>query len=111
MKYPFRFLLIFALVLAFGWVVVPPLLGPDTYVGRGRIVELGGDSIVTVKHGRIRGYTGPSTQSFSVPSPGVPEHLSPGDTVAFELTVSGDTAAVTAVRRLPDSTDRPSSRP
>jgi hypothetical protein len=105
MTHPLRVLLIAALVLAFGWVVVPPLLGPDVYVGRGRVVELGGDSLLTVEHGRIRGYAGPSVRSFSVPSPGVPAHLSVGDTVAFELTVSGDTAAVTALRRMPDSTD------
>jgi hypothetical protein len=105
MTHPLRTLLIAALVLAFGWVVVPPLFGPDTYVGRGRVVELEGDSVVTVRHGRIRGYAAPSVQSFSVPSPGVPAPLSVGDTVAFELTATGDTAAITALRRLPDSSD------
>ena len=108
MTHPLRTLLIAALVLAFGWVVVPPLFGPDTYVGRGRVVELGGDSVVTIRHNRIRGYTGPATQSFSVPSPGVPDHVSVGDTLAFELTVTGDTAAVTGLRRLPD---RPGPQP
>lgn len=109
MNRPFRALLIAALVLAFGWVVVPPLFGPDTYVGRGRVVNVGGDSVVTIRHGRLRGYMGPSTQSFSVPSPGVPTPLAAGDSVAFELTVAGDTAAVTALRPLPDSTaPRPS---
>jgi len=102
MTHPLRSLLIAALVLAFGWVVVPPLFGPDTYVGRGRVVALGGDSVVTVRHNRIRGYTEPATQSFSVPSPGVPAPLSVGDSVAFELTVAGDTAAITGLRRLPN---------
>jgi len=111
MPHPLRSLLIAALVLAFGWVVVPPLLGPDTYVGRGRVVELEGDSVVTVRHGRIRGYAGPSVQSFAVPSPGVPAHLSVGDTVAFELTATRDTAAITALRRLPDHTDPQPSTP
>jgi len=111
MTHPLRSLLIVALVLAFGWVVVPPLFGPDTYVGRGRVVDLGGDSVVTIRHNRIRGYTGPATQSFSVPSPGVPDHVSVGDTLAFELTVTGDTAAVTGLRRLPDRADAQPSTP
>jgi protein SCO1/2 len=98
-----RVLLIGSLVLAFGWVVIPPLFGPESYVGQGRVAGIQNDSTITIEHERIRGYMPPMIMPFRVPPPGVPAHLAAGDAVEFQLTVSGDDAAITALRKLPDT--------
>jgi protein SCO1/2 len=98
-----RTLLIGSLVLAFGWVVIPPLFGPESYVGQGRVAGIQNDSTITIEHERIRGYMPPMIMPFQVPPPGVPDHLAAGDAVEFQLTVSGEDAAITALRKLPDT--------
>ena len=98
-----RVLLIGSLVLAFGWVVIPPLFGPETYVGEGRVAGIRNDTSITIEHERIPGYMPPMIMPFTVPDPGVPDHLSAGDAVEFQLTVSDEHSAITALRKLPDS--------
>jgi len=103
MNTPLRILLIGSLVLAFGWVVIPPLFGPDAYVGEGRVAGIQNDTSITIEHERIPGYMPPMIMPFTVPEPGVPDHLSPGDAVEFQLTVSDEESAITALRKLPDT--------
>ena len=98
-----RYFLIGSLVLAFGWVVIPPLFGPETYVGEGRVAGIRNDTSITIEHERIPGYMPPMIMPFTVPDPGVPDHLSAGDAVEFQLTVSDEESAITALRKLPDS--------
>ena len=104
MNTTFRFLLIGSLVLAFGWVVIPPdLFGPEQYVAKGRVAGIQNDTSITIEHERIPGYMPPMIMPFTVPDPGVPDDFSAGDAVEFQLTVSGDQSAITALRKLPDS--------
>ncbi|PSQ95505.1 MAG: electron transporter [Bacteroidetes bacterium SW_9_63_38] len=97
-----RALLLTSLVAAFGWVAIPPLFGPDTYVGQGRVAGIQNDTSITIGHDRIPGYMPAMIMPFRMPDPGVPDHLSAGDAIEFQLTVSGKTAAITALRKLPD---------
>lgn len=104
MNTTFRFLLIGSLVLAFGWVVIPPdLFGPEQYVAKGRVAGIQNDTSITIEHERIPGYMPPMIMPFTVPDPGVPDDFSAGDAVEFQLTVSGEKSAITALRKLPDS--------
>jgi protein SCO1/2 len=90
-----RFLLIGSLVLAFGWVVIPPdLFGPEQYVAKGRVAGIQNDTSITIEHERIPGYMPPMIMPFTVPEPGVPDDFVAGDAVEFQIT---------ALRKLPDS--------
>ena len=98
---PLRLLLIAGLGLAAGAYAF--LLGPDTYVGRGRVAGLRDDSTVTLKHERIPGYMPPMIMPFTVDDPQLLDGLTAGDAVEFELTVTDEAGRITALTQLPDT--------
>jgi protein SCO1/2 len=79
---------------------------PESYVVRGQVARVvdGGRSLA-VDHEAIPGYMGAMRMTLPVQDAAQARDLQEGDRVSFQLFVSGDSAVIGRIEKLPDDTE------